>query len=309
MRIAIVGAGISGLSCADALVGRGHKVMLFDKGRGPGGRMSTRRVEVQGRMLRFDHGAQYLTARDPAFAAQVAGWERDGVAARWPEAGADAWVGTPGMNAPVKAMAAAHAIAWKTPVTALERVGETWRLAGAPAAGSFDAAVVAVPAEQAAPLLEPFQASFAEMAARTRSAPCWTAMVGFAERIRTERTVIRDADPVGWAARDGAKPGRDDAETWVVQASPEWSRERLEASPEEIAPKLLHLLEAALGAPLPPPVHLSVHRWRYARSGGAGGPGALWDAAIRIGACGDWLLAPRIEAAWLSGRRLAALIG
>jgi hypothetical protein len=308
MRIAIVGAGISGLSCADALIGHDHEIVLFDKGRGPGGRMSTRRVDVQGRTLRFDHGAQYFTARDPAFVAQVLRWESDGVAARWPDAGPDAWVGTPGMNTPAKAVAAAHAVAWETRVDGLEREGEMWRLAGTPEAGSFDAVVVAVPAEQAGPLLQPFQASFAQLAGRTPSAPCWTAMVAFAEPVRTEQRVIRGAGPIGWVARDGAKPARNNAETWLVQASPDWSSEHLEASPQEIAPKLLRLLEAALAVPLPPPVHLSAHRWRYARSGPAGGPGALWDDPIRLGACGDWLLAPRVEAAWLSGRRLATLM-
>ncbi|QYE33526.1 MULTISPECIES: NAD(P)/FAD-dependent oxidoreductase [Sphingosinicellaceae] len=309
MLIAIIGAGLSGLSCADALVRQGHEVALFDKGRGPGGRMSTRRVEALGLTLHFDHGAQYFTVRDPAFALQVADWERDGVAARWPEAGADAWVGTPSMSAPVRAMAAGHAVTWNARVETLDCDGGTWRIVGRPEAGGFDTMIIAVPAEQAASLLKPFHADFAASAARRRSAPCWTAMIAFAEAIVTETTIIRDIGAVAWATRDGAKPGRNHAETWIVQASPQWSVAHLEASPEEIAPKLLRRLEAALGMPLPAPVYLSAHRWRYARSDTTSGPGALRDNALRIGVCGDWLLAPRIEAAWLSGRLLAGLIG
>ena len=79
MQIAIVGAGMAGLSCATRLAALGHEIALFDKGRGPGGRMATRRVEADGTMLRFDHGAQYFTARDPRFVEQVARWEREGV--------------------------------------------------------------------------------------------------------------------------------------------------------------------------------------------------------------------------------------
>ena len=90
MRIAIVGAGIAGLSCADALAARGHRVRLFDKGRCPGGRMSTRRAQLDGRDMQFDHGAQYFTARDADFVAQVRRWEDVGLAARWPPAGDDA---------------------------------------------------------------------------------------------------------------------------------------------------------------------------------------------------------------------------
>ena len=300
---------MSGLACADGLVAQGHEVTLFDKGRGPGGRMSTRRVEEQGQTLHFDHGAQYFTVRDAGFAVQVARWERDGIVARWPEAGADAWVGTPGMNAPVRAMAAVHQIAWATRVEMLSRDAGEWRLNAAPGAETFDAVVVACPSEQAAPLLKPFETAFAAAAVRSRSAPCWTAMAAFAEPLRTDRTILRDVGPIGWATRNGAKPGRDNTQTWVVQASPEWSSDHLERSPEEIAPELLRLLGSALGVPLPTPIHLSAHRWRYARSGRASGPAALWDGVIGLGVCGDWLLAPRVEAAWVSGTRLASLIG
>lgn len=295
---------MAGLACADALADAGHDVMLFDKGRGAGGRMSTRRVEVAGRVVSFDHGAQYLTVRDPGFAAQVARWEADGHAARWPLAGADAWVGTPGMNAPVRAMAARHRVAWSTRVEALERRGAAWHLAGVPHADGFDAAVIAVPAEQVQLVRHPF----ADAAARSHSAPCWTVMVAFAEAIGARSDILRGFGAIGWAARDGAKPGRDGGETWVLQATPEWSVAHLEHASEDVCAELLRAFADANGGPLPPPTYLSAHRWRYARSERASGEGALWDPAEKLGVCGDWLWGPRVEAAWLSGRRLADLM-
>ena len=42
-RIAVIGAGVSGALCAQALAQAGAQVELFDKARGPGGRMATRR--------------------------------------------------------------------------------------------------------------------------------------------------------------------------------------------------------------------------------------------------------------------------
>lgn len=310
MQIAIIGAGIAGLSCAQALAAAGHRVALFDKGRGPGGRMSTRRVEAGGATLRFDHGAQYFTVRDPAFRDQVARWAAAGHAAPWAPAGPDAWVGTPAMNAPVRALAADHAVTWGAPVTALIADGAGWRLEGVEAAGGFDGVIVAVPAEQAAPLLEPHAPGFAATARACPSAPCWTVMAAFARPLPDAPEVLRGAGPIGWAARDGAKPGRGDAQSWVIQATPDWSAARIEAPGEAVAAELLAAFAAALGAPLPAPIHLAAHRWRYARSGAADATlgGALWDAGARLGACGDWLTGPRVEAAWLSGRQLAARI-
>ncbi|MFN8072518.1 MAG: FAD-dependent oxidoreductase [Mycobacterium sp.] len=138
MRIGIVGAGIAGLACADGLAGRGHEVVLFDKGRGPGGRMSTRRMETSEGLAHFDHGAQYFTLRDNAFQAQVNAWIAAGIAAPWPAAGSDAYVGVPGMNAPVRDLASRHVVHWATRVTAVQRRDDGWRLNGkGPDAGEF----------------------------------------------------------------------------------------------------------------------------------------------------------------------------
>lgn len=307
MRVGIVGAGMAALSCADALAAAGHAPTLFDKGRGPGGRMSTRRVDLGGRTVTFDHGAQYMTARDPGFLARMEAWEQQGVAARWPAAGPDAWVGTPGMSAPVRALAGPHDVRWATRVEAIRQDGNGWTLEGADA-DPFDAVVMALPAEQAAPLLAPHHPDFAATAAASRTLPCWTVMAAFAAPIPAP-DVTKDAGPIGWAARDGAKPGRAGAETWVVQAAPDWSQENLEDTPDAVAPTLLALLARHLGRELPQPIHLDAHRWRYARSRPPGNaPAALWEADSGLGVCGDWLLAPRIEAAWLSGRRLATLM-
>ncbi|GJP31285.1 hypothetical protein CLOM_g10668 [Closterium sp. NIES-68] len=78
-RIAVVGAGISGLVAASILAERGAHVAVFDLGRGPGGRMSQRREKITVSPLadaseagdlpsleaRFDHGAQCFTVSDP----------------------------------------------------------------------------------------------------------------------------------------------------------------------------------------------------------------------------------------------------
>lgn len=307
MNIAIIGAGIAGLACADALRDAGHLVTLFDKGRGAGGRMSTRRVEANGTALQFDHGAQYFTARDPAFVARVLAWEAAGVAAHWPAAGGDAWVGTPAMNAPIKAMAGGHDVCWGTRIEALVEDGG-WRLTGETDDRRYDAIVVAVPAEQVAPLLQAHQPEFARQAVGTRSDPSWTVMAAFGAQLPIETDVIRDAGAIGWAARDSAKPGRGGGETWVIQASPAWSTAHLEDDRDAVAHALLALFAAQTGVALPEPTYLGAHRWRYAKSGGRDGPLMLWDAERRIGACGDWLAAPRVEAAWLSGRAMAAAI-
>ena len=309
MRIAIVGAGMAGLSCGQRLSRLGHEVRLFDKGRGPGGRMATRRMEDGGTTLHFDHGAQYFTARDPRFVEQVAHWEASGVAARWAAAGDDAWVGTPAMNAPLKAMAGELGVQFGTRIEQLVRDGEGWQIDGEGAPDArFDAVLVAVPAEQAGPLLQPHAPAMATLADQTASDPCWTLMAGFQAPLALVQDTLRQRGPIGWAARNNAKPGRANEECWVIQASPEWSRAHLEDYAETVAAALLAELAEANGGPLPRQLGATAHRWRFARSGTAGEE-ALWDAEQRIGVCGDWLIGPRVEAAYMSGLLLAEAVG
>ncbi|MGH8831163.1 MAG: FAD-dependent oxidoreductase, partial [Polaromonas sp.] len=62
-HVAVVGAGIAGIACARTLAQAGHRVTVFEKNRGAGGRMATRDSEFGG----FDHGVQYFTVRDARF--------------------------------------------------------------------------------------------------------------------------------------------------------------------------------------------------------------------------------------------------
>jgi renalase len=306
MKVAIVGAGMAGLSCATALSRAGDEVVLFDKGRGPGGRMSSRRIDTAEGEAVFDHGAQFFTARDPAFVAQVEAWAAAGVCAPWPAAGADAWVGTPAMNAPIRALAAEAAVTWGCQVEALSAAPDGWRLHTAQGdQGPFDQVVLALPAEQTAPMAAPHAPDMAQAARETRSAPCWTLMTAFAERLPVTVDTLRDRGAIGWAARNSAKPGRAALETWVIQASPEWSAAHLELEAGDVADRLASAFAEATGVALPPALVSVAHRWRFARAGAAG-LAAFWNPAIGLGCCGDWLIGPRVECAWLSGHSLAA---
>jgi renalase len=321
MKIAIVGAGIAGLSCAEILQGAGHDVLLFDKARGGGGRMATRRVAlpsasvpsapvsaatVPSATVSFDHGAQYFTVRHAAFAAAVETWETAALAARWPAAGDDAWVATPGMNAIAKAMAQPLTIGWNSRVGSIRRIGKSWFLDAVPDI-AFDTVILAVPAEQAAPLLIDHDPAMAAIAQSCPSAPCWTAMVAFEDRIAITEDIVRDRGIIGWAARNSAKPGRSGPEAWVIQATEAFSRDHLEDEPEAIVDTLLAALATQATRSLPEPIVRIAHRWRYARAHAAHHE-SLWNTTIRLGSIGDWLIAPRIESAWLSGRHLAQVI-
>ena len=101
------------LLAARTLQAAGWHVAVIDKGRGVGGRMATRRIEAG----TFDHGAQFLTARDRQFQSLVDEWVRGGIVKVWargfsgpsgksPGNGHPRYIGAPGMTAVPKALAA-----------------------------------------------------------------------------------------------------------------------------------------------------------------------------------------------------------
>ena len=309
MRVGIIGAGMAGLSCAQVLASRGFDIQIFDKGRGPGGRMSTRRIQTPMGEAAFDHGAQYFTARDPRFVQLVHDWQQRGLAAPWLQAHPEAWVGVPAMSSLIRDMASDHRIEFGDIVKSLEHRGDGWhfRFAGGEA-GPFDLAVVAVPAEQAATLISLHDFEMAMVALRARSKPCWTGLFAFEERLATSHEIVRDKGIIAWAARNSAKPGREGPESWVVQAQPSWTEANCEHDAGEIADRLLEALGKELDLTLPHPLSSTAHRWRFAMSNGTGDE-ALWNSETQLGVCGDWLIGPRVESAWLSGQRLGERIG
>ena len=122
--IAVVGAGIAGLLLARELKARGAEVVVFEKSRGLGGRMATKRV---GEAV-FDTGAQYFTAKSERFAAQVTEWAAAGVVAPWPGASAHRWMANPSMNALGKFLAEGLEIQRESKLVNVQREFGVWEL-------------------------------------------------------------------------------------------------------------------------------------------------------------------------------------
>ena len=341
-RIAVVGAGIAGITCARTLTQAGHHVTVFEKSHSAGGRMSTRETEFGS----FDHGTQYFTVRDPRFEKALATasglvrpWSANTVrildelgrvvAASLP-AKESHWVATPGMNALVRQWAQPLADEGQlmlghqvTKIEADKLHPERWQLqtegrgAQSSVHSGFDAVVLATPSPQAYSLLE---ASDQAPALRTELngvsvAPCWTLMVAFPQAVQPTLSHLGPQwnaarsthHRIAWLARESSKPGRGPIERWTVQASPDWSFRHLEDDAERVKGKLLKAFSEVTGIRAEPQ-YAQVHRWLYAQTDTPLGKTHAWDENTRIGLCGDWCLGHRVEDGFVSGLELALAI-
>jgi predicted NAD/FAD-dependent oxidoreductase len=319
LRVAVIGAGLAGLTAARILDDQGHDVIVVDKGRSPGGRMSTRRADDGC----FDHGAQYFTARDPRFLRHVVAWRERGLVDTWDariavvngnrieqeKGSTERYVAVPGMNAICQEIAGELPdcrCAW--PVRRVRYESGRWTLIseeGEPL--TADALVIAIPAPQAAALFE--DSAMAPALPAVEMQPCWALMATL------DKPLLPDYDAafvnngrLSWLAGQASRPGRSDAEAWVLHASPAWSAEHLLADPEEITEELLG---AALELPIAQAVNVRSavpHRWRYALAPEPLENAAIWHEDQSLAIAGDWCHGSRVEGAYLSGAAAAGRI-
>lgn len=327
----IVGAGIAGLSCARALVARGKDVLVLDRARGVGGRCATRRFEEQP----VDFGVAFLHGRDPAFlealaavdATPLPGWPAEIHGAGrpcQPEAFSPderRLAFAEGVNVFPRHLARGLHVRTDARVTSASFDGGAVHLAIEGAAPIVARTVVfALAGEQTAQLLSSMDDDRRELAAArallgmVAAQPCLTLIAGYPldAPVPTWHVSYPEASKVVQIlAHDSSKRARKAFHAMVIQAHPRWSRAHIE---DEGWPAAI-LAEAGrlLGPWATAPRFTQAHRWRYARTDrGAELSGPLLlhlPGGARLGFAGE-LFAPGggIEAAWLSGRRLATRI-
>ncbi len=301
MRAAVVGAGVSGIACARALVAGGHQVQVLDRGRLPGGRLASRRL--QGRPV--DLGASYFTVGDVSFRTVVDDWCSRGLARPWTDTFASVgpgggyedkpgpmrWGAPGGLRSLVEDLAAGLDIEQAREVTG---IGPGPVVDGEP----YDAVVLAMPDPQALRLLAAADPAVALLRDRAWE-PSLALAAGFAERAWPfAGAFVHDDDVLSWVADDGSRRG-DGAPVLVAHSTPGFAAARL-AQPEQAGPAMVAALRGLLG--LPEPAWTYVQRWTYAKP--VGTREALYGLVGAVGLCGDGWGRSKVEAAWASGDAL-----
>jgi renalase len=308
--VVVVGAGIAGLACARAVTGAGRAVRVLDRGRRPGGRMSSR--TLHGRAV--DLGASYVTAREGSpFAAVVDDWVGRGLARPWtdtfavagPDGVRETKSGPLRFGAPAGLRSLVEDLATGLDVASgrtVQRVGAGPTLDGEPAT----AVVLAMPGPQALRLLDAATGA-AALAARERWEPAVAVALGWARRrwpADLHGAFVHDSPAIDWIADDGDRRG-DGAPVLVAHTTAELAARHLE-DPDAVVPEVVAAVRAALGVD-EDPEWAHAHRWTFARPAEPReDPFGLADG---IGLCGDgWHAPAKVESAWASGTALGTAL-
>lgn len=305
-RAAIVGAGMAGASCAGQLAAAGWQVDVFDKARGAGGRLATRRFEQGWATM----GSPFLSARREPFRSQLREWARQG----WLEPiRGDIWQGratvswaqaqlqnhyrpTIEPSQLIRNLLGDAALHLGSRVVALKP--QSIVLEDGRELGDYTCVICSVPAPQAIPLLEALPL-LRENLGNARYRPMWSFLMRW-DGGPAANVIKFDDHLLSLAVRqESGGPG-----LWAVHSSHEFAETYLEASVEEASTRAASALMGLLSLPWPVEVEAS-HLWRYARPETSLGGFWLSDRENRVALIGDGIAGDGVERAWESGTRLA----
>ncbi len=315
-RVAVIGAGLSGLTAATFLKQLGFAVTVFEKARGPGGRMSTRRTEWGG----IDHGAQFFTIRDDRFRKFLTDFVGHDAYQPWQgklgilqedgslvdDTDEARYVGTPGMNALCKQLAARLDCYAGTRIAALQQQDAGWELFNdqGESLGNYHWVISSAPPAQTAELFSG-QTEITDTLSALNMEPCVSLLLMLKEKQTFPYDGIKcNHDVLGWVANNFTKPERE-GYSMMVQSNYDWTKAYIDTPPEELEAPLIEAAEDVFKIDLSQAVYKQAHRWLYAAPQHESQKGCYLDPEARLVACGDWCMSGRVEGAFLSGLKAA----
>ena len=308
--VLIIGAGLAGLSAANDLQRAGYKVLVVDKGRDLGGRLGGRRIGG----ATFDHGAQFMTTRQPRFVGQVRLWVDAGVAEPWyssvpgqPNSHVR-YKGVPTMTAITEYMAQDIDILRATRVTSIAHEDNSWiATLDNGATVSAGSTIITAPVPQTIELLATGNTQlpddkYARLNRITyESCIAVMAILDSPSKIPAPGALLLENGPIAWIG-DNQQKGVSSIPAVTIHSSGEFSAKHFENDRQTVASQLLDAARPLIGAKV---IGRQVHGWRYSK------PLVIDEHSYMLASentslpplvfAGDAFAGPRIEGAVLSG--------
>lgn len=314
LNIAIVGAGLSGLSCANRLHQQGHRITIFERANRRSGRLSNKTLNN----VSVDNGAQYFTARSDAFKQQCEQWMSLGVIARWnmtPHRMADGklklspdetarMVGVPSMGSLCEHLAQNHDIKYNYNVSRISQSADQWALHSdiGEATHLFDGVVLSLPSENCHKVLTNSSLPLLNSSADVHD-PCWSVILEYDTRLDVDFCgAFCEDEMLRWLSYDTSKPGRDKStHMYVAHLNNKWTEKHIDLDRKDVIALVENRLNN-LFANTQPSLNGRAHLWRYAIPKKTFIPASCYiDHDIKLAVSGDWTKQGRVENAFLTG--------
>lgn len=292
MKIAVVGAGISGLTAGKILASAGHEVVIFEKSRGFGGRMATRYTGID-LENRLDHGINHFAVSDPVFNSAVEEWESKGLVQKWgqsfsfydgetllqrsPLSESSLFTSVKGMNEIGRELGRMCDVHFNSKVGGLTYFGKH-RTRKKPWMINFesgnvisaDAVILATPAPQAYGILgmsqdETDTLKMVRQIDEIQYQSSFTLMLRFeGVPVPSWQGIECENSLISFISNESLKRGEKDSLYLSVQSTYAFSQSNKDQLKEQVAEQLIHELSGILGSWAKSYHWKQIHFWRYA---------------------------------------------
>ena len=315
-RVAIIGAGLTGLSVARRLVEVGIESQLFDKSRGVKGRMATRRLEMRGLNLRFDHGSPFLTPPQMQAIAEQMNSPAHPVpfdVATHSALGDESLICiADGMNQVGKWLARGLQVHLNRGVTAIAQSDSArqWQIVTADdvVADDFDLVITATPPRQAAEILRLSDSAVVTTLNAIEPQGCWSLMLVTEPPLPMGLVCHHKGEIIERVINENAK-GRSSEHLglYTVHAKRPWSQRHMESPKVNVQAAMIEALQS-FGLESQNILHAQLHRWLYAGVVQPLGQPYLADMQRGLYCAGDWCLGNDIDCALASADATATQV-
>ena len=321
-NIAVIGAGLAGITIASEINGK-FNVEVFEKSRGVGGRMSTRKETP----FIFDHGAQFFKIKTSDFRNFLSELFTKKIIQPWKfklayfkgkhlskvklvEDADNFFVGVPNMDSIVKYLSKSCNVILNTKIERIIRENDKWNVYdhNKKVYGPYDWVILSLPAQQCKELITE-NTSFYCSIEKIKMKGCFSLMIGMGESLNLEYDAAHiEKEDIAWFSINNSKPCRMNNQCLLINSSYEYAARNLNTSKDKVLKHLLNISSRLINYNLSKSAMIKIHQWKYVEAKCYPKVNYFIDYKDKVAVCGDWFINSRVEGAFLSAHELSQKI-
>ena len=315
-KIAVIGAGITGITLAN-LLQKKFNLTVFEKSRGVGGRMATRRAEP----YQFNHGAQYFKIENKEFkdflqplilnkiikpleANQIEILNKE-VIKRTKIYNKQYFTAESKMNSVVKYLVNNNfSIKLLCKIEKTIKKNDKWFIIDSEnlSYGPYDWLFITIPSNQAIEILNN-DFKFLDIIKKLKMRSCFSLMLGF-DKIKEFDfdTALFLEEDIQWLSISKKILEKKEYYNLLINSSYNFAEQNINGSKDKISDYLIKQVSDILKCELNNYKHKALHFWKYAMSEKNNNLGSLLDENLKVIVCGDWCMNGKVEGGFLSAK-------
>ncbi|MBD1164428.1 NAD(P)-binding protein [Pelagibacterales bacterium SAG-MED13] len=312
----VIGSGISGATIAN-LLNKKYRVNLYDKGRGPGGRSSFKRIKGR---VGFDHGTQYFSPKTIKFKKFTNSLIKKKILKKWK--GNHIFlnskikenkkhvklIGNNGNNDICKYLLKKIKCYYNNEVKKIYYKKKQWSLLFSDGRVEFYKGIILT---CPFPQLKKLSAKYINstfIKKKLEMDANITVLIAIKKNKKSPSSFLFDDPILGWAGNENSKNRfKSKYDLWTLQSTFKWANKNIDRNKQNLKKNSKILIEKffKLTKIKRAKVFYSInHGWKYSSNSKPLKIKSYWDPSKKIGVCADWFIGPRLESGWISAHDL-----